>query len=517
MVGSDMATDSPRLASHAPNRITEGGSHANVQANISYKNFFFTGMFQEMDYEVPIGIASALTDRNEFGDMFAFGEFGFDLPIKEKGNLLFKAYYDYYKFKRMYEIFSYETGEMDMHTGFPPDEGLFGNPCHKSSVLGGEITADYEVFPGIALVAGFSYEYWKAYDVRHYANHNVTGDSLEVNGVVYPGFPYQYFPGGMTDISENGNWLEEADRSIKALYLQGTFDLKDLFSLERGVKSLSLTAGVRYDSYDDVGSTTNPRFGLVYAPTEKLYFKALYGTAFRAPSWESIYAKNNPAFVGNRDVEPENVRAFEFLIGYNFTENIRSSVTWYNMLAEDLIEAGEGTYRNFGEFESQGLEAEIRLAFGRFRYAYLNAAYQDVMNTTRKAIESKEGQIYTHGDFFPGNIPEFFGNIGMNWDFFDEHVIANLSLNYVGERKRSEEKRWAGEDLTDRDARDAIDAYALVNASLTFRNFFRGLEFQLSGFNLSDANYRYPVVNVRVTDDLPRPGRTFTGRISYSF
>jgi iron complex outermembrane receptor protein len=274
---------------------------------------------------------------------------------------------------------------------------------------------------------------------------------------------------------------------------------------------------VRYDHYDDVGSTTNPRFGLVYAPTEKLWFKSLYGTAFRAPGWSEMYAKNNPAYVGNGDVEPENVRTFEFLMGYNFTKNIRGSVTWYHMQAEDMVLGWEGTFRNVGKFESQGVEAEMKLVFGRFRYAYLNASYQNVADTTHTTIVSQEGQSYTHGDFFPGNVPEFSANLGVNWDFFSEHLIANLSLNYVGERKRTEEKVWAGEELADRDTRDSTDGYALVNTSLTFRNFFKGWEFQISGFNLLDEDVRDPVSATSIEYDLPRPGTTFTGRISYSF
>lgn len=517
IVESDTATNSTDLASHAPNELTESGNHANIQTNISYKNFYFTGLFQKMNYEDPIGIANALTDRNKCGDIFAFGEIGYELPIKDRGHLLVKWYYDYHKFKREYEIFSYETGEMDMHTGFPPGEGLFGNPVYRNSVSGGEIAADYEVLSGINLVSGFSYEYWKVFDVEHHANFNLTGNTLEVNGIEYPGYPYQYFPGGMIDISEKGNWLEEADRSIMALYIQGIFDLKELFSFEKGVKRLTLTTGLRYDHYDDVGSSTNPRLGLVYAPTEKLWFKGLYGTAFRAPSWSEMYAKNNPASVGNGDVEPENVRVLELLMGYHFTEKIQSSVTLFHILAEDLIKGSQGTFKNVGEFESQGVEAEIKLVYDRFRYAYINATYQDIMNTTHKTIESNGGQIFTHGDFFSGNVPNFYGSIGVNRDFFDEQVIANLSMSYMAERKRSEEKVWVGEKLMNKDTRDAIDAYILLNTSLTFRNYIKGWEFQVSGFNLLNDDHRDPVAIVGVKNDLPRPGRTFTGRISYAF
>jgi len=84
-----------------------------------------------------------------------------------------------------------------------------------------------------------------------------------VNGIIYPSFPYQYFPGGMTDVSENGRWHKTTDRTVTTLFTQATIDLKEIFSLEKGVKNWAVTIGGRYDHYDDVGSSTNPRFGMV--------------------------------------------------------------------------------------------------------------------------------------------------------------------------------------------------------------------------------------------------------------
>lgn len=51
-----------------------------------------------------------------------------------------------------------------------------------------------------------------------------------------------------------------------------------------GLYSLDLTAAIRLDDYNDVGSTWNPKFGLNWAPTEWLKLRASYGTSFRAPT-----------------------------------------------------------------------------------------------------------------------------------------------------------------------------------------------------------------------------------------
>ncbi|MDM8558677.1 TonB-dependent receptor [Candidatus Parabeggiatoa sp. HSG14] len=516
IIESDMATNSPFFASHAPNKMTSQGKHANLQTNLSYNNLYFSGLLHKtIDYAVPVGIANALSDRNEYQTLYAFGELGYKLPINDKGNVLIKAYHDYSEFEPLYEIFSYETTAMDMHTGFPSGEGIMGSPRTKQSVTGVEITTDYQISSSIQLVTGLSYEYWKQFDIESHANHNVTGYPLEVDGIVYPPFPYQYFPNGMTDISENGNWLKEADKTVMALYGQSTFDLKKMLALN--VNNLSLTFGIRHDDYSDFGSSTNPRLGLVYAPTKKLWFKALYGTAFRAPSFGELYARNNPAYVGNENVKPENVTTTEGMIGYNFTKNMTTNLSYFHIQVEDIIEGIDGSWNNMGKLESNGIEAELKIGFDKFKYAYGNFSYQEVNNITHAKITSKGGKIYTQGDFFPGSVPELYGNIGMNYDFFKRQLIANISLNYIGKINRNEKRKWAGENLVLADSREPITAYTLLNASLTFKNLFRGLEIQLSGFNLFDKNYRNPQLSGAIKYDMPRAGRTFMGRISYSF
>lgn len=51
-----------------------------------------------------------------------------------------------------------------------------------------------------------------------------------------------------------------------------------------GIRKLDLSLAVRYDDYSDVGSTTNPKYGVTWAPIDGLRFKASYGTSFRAPT-----------------------------------------------------------------------------------------------------------------------------------------------------------------------------------------------------------------------------------------
>lgn len=55
-----------------------------------------------------------------------------------------------------------------------------------------------------------------------------------------------------------------------------------------GVHRLALSAAVRYENYNDLGTSTDPRLGLVYAPSPSLALRATWGTAFRAPRLEQM-------------------------------------------------------------------------------------------------------------------------------------------------------------------------------------------------------------------------------------
>jgi len=511
-IESDIAAVIPIYAPSASREMTNESEYHAFQTNISYDSLYFSAFFQKIGYESPVGVSLLLTDEDDIDTSYAFAELGYKLPAGDRGNLQMKAYYDYNNSESMQEDAPEETAEM--YIGFPEGEGLHAGGQVKNSVTGAEITADYEPCPGIGLVAGASYEHVRQYDVKTYANYNLTGKPLEIGGDIYEPFPFRYFPGRI--LPDSAKWCRNTDRNIAAVYAQGIFDLKKIFSLKGSTENLTLTLGGRYDNYDDIGSSTNPRMGIVWAPAEKLWFKALYGKAFRAPNFIELYLQNSPAS-GNPDLKPEKITTFEGLVGYHFTRAVSGSLTGFYVEAENLIRYSEFMYENIGKTESCGMEAELKAAFGKNRYAYLNFTWQDVRDTTHSVIVSEKEQTYVQDDFHPGTAPEFYGNIGVNYGF-TERIIGNISLNYVGERDRSEEKMWLGETLVRKDQRDPVRERWLINASMTFRGFLvKGTEFQFSGFNLLDEDHRDPEPNGYILNDIPCSGRAFTGRISYSF
>ena len=56
------------------------------------------------------------------------------------------------------------------------------------------------------------------------------------------------------------------------------------------LKSLDVTAALRYDHYSDFGSTTNPKFGFRFQPAKAILLRGSYSTGFRAPSLYELNA-----------------------------------------------------------------------------------------------------------------------------------------------------------------------------------------------------------------------------------
>jgi len=68
---------------------------------------------------------------------------------------------------------------------------------------------------------------------------------------------------------------QEGKRTVSAVFAELNVPI---------VKSLDVTAAVRYDRYSDFGSSTNPKFSFRYQPVQQALFRGSYSTGFRAPS-----------------------------------------------------------------------------------------------------------------------------------------------------------------------------------------------------------------------------------------
>jgi len=75
------------------------------------------------------------------------------------------------------------------------------------------------------------------------------------------------------------------------------------------LKTLDITAAVRYDHYSDFGSTTNPKFSFRYQPSKAILLRGSFSKGFRAPSLYELNAAQTYGNSGGGQNDPVNCPA----------------------------------------------------------------------------------------------------------------------------------------------------------------------------------------------------------------
>ncbi|WP_336952476.1 TonB-dependent receptor [Sphingobium aromaticivastans] len=118
----------------------------------------------------------------------------------------------------------------------------------------------------------------------------------------------------------------KANRTIVAVFGELAVPLVGSGNARPGLQRLDLSLAVRHERYSDFGSTTNPKIGLVWEPTDGLQLRGSWGTSFRAPALPEIFDPFRVSYTqlpttgggnlpvlslrgGNRDLEPEKAKS----------------------------------------------------------------------------------------------------------------------------------------------------------------------------------------------------------------
>ena len=93
-----------------------------------------------------------------------------------------------------------------------------------------------------------------------------------------------------------GNTLPvSAKRNVESVYAEINVPL---------LKSLETDFAVRYDNYERVGDTINPKASVRWQPTKELLFRSAVGTGFRAPSLTDLYSAQGGSVAANGTRDP---------------------------------------------------------------------------------------------------------------------------------------------------------------------------------------------------------------------
>ncbi|MCP4654310.1 MAG: TonB-dependent receptor [bacterium] len=276
--------------------------------------------------------------------------------------------------------------------------------------------------------------------------------------------------------------LEGRGRLLHSVTVQDEIRIRETFTV---------TAGLRYDDYDDVGISVTPRLAAVWRLRKRHILKAQYARAFRPPSFLEMYVRSNPLFGGDPEIEPAIIDTFE--LGYVYRQpRTVGRVTLYDAELDDLIVLSGGRYTNSEGGWLRGVELELERELASSLKLDANLSYAD------------NEQLDT-GERMPGTA-SWLGNLRLLWQPRASAAL-NLDARYVGRRSRDP-----------RDPREDLDGYHAVDLTASVLRL-RGKGWTLRGGvqNLFDEDVRYPAPRDTFPEDYPQPGRRWWMQLAYEF
>ena len=174
----------------------------------------------------------------------------------------------------------------------------------------------------------------------------------------------QYFNPSALNVSDNILGDSAADGLYATSHGRNVFGLFGEIDAPIS-KQWELQFAARYDHYDQVGGTVNPKFGVRFQPTKELMFRGSASTGFRAPSLTDLY---RPTSIGqtatlpdpvcmaandndlgycadnwythrysNPNLKPEKSRQFSLGAVFEPNQNLTMSLDYWNITKTDLI------------------------------------------------------------------------------------------------------------------------------------------------------------------------------------
>lgn len=485
--GPDVLRNTP--FSRAPGPVNEKEHDRNAVFQLDYKDFNFMVQWAKVGAGDAFGLAYALPDPEprimrevDMLSVQAEQHWALTSDLNVRAHM---GWLDYSLKSGLHQFYPPGFAGINPMTSQPfyPD-GLIGSPnyAERKYRAGAEFNfngvEDHEWLFGFEWLSTDSGD---TYAIRNY-NPNVFIPSTNIP-----------MPAPLAVNRGDQNWLEEGlTRRVWGLFVQDQYSMSD---------KMTITAGLRFDSYDDVGSAVSPRLAGVYRLDGKRTLKVQYARAFRPPTFLETSTKNNPVIIGSPDIESELIDNYE--LGYIFNDGVNMLRTTlfradlHNLIA---IDSATNRYTNKGEVGAIGAELEYARKFGR----------KLKLDSTLSYVEATDVDTHEH----VADVGHVIANLGLMYRPWADYVFS-AQYRYVGEKEREVA-----------DPRGDLSDYELMDVSAAVEDLFMpGLSGRAGVKNLFDADVRLPspLVSFGGTlipsypEDYPRPGREFWLQLEYAF
>ncbi|MEZ0149099.1 MAG: TonB-dependent receptor plug domain-containing protein [Candidatus Reddybacter sp.] len=486
-INSDLQTILDELsgtnASLSPGSLSQERENIDGRFNLLYKNLNFNiGLQLRDDAGIATGIAQALDPKGRASSARYSTDLSYN-NLNFTDNIGIKATISYLQTSQEVEkdfiLLPPGTTGSPLNP-YPYPDGIIGNPEVYERHYRGNFSSTFRGIDRHELMGGVGYYFGEIYKVKEEKNFGID----PATGLpIFPGSP-------LVDVSDTPYaFLNENERENSYIFIQDVWHLAD---------DWELTTGLRFDHYSDFGDTTNPRIALVWSARHNLTVKALYGEAFRAPSFAETGEQANPAFLGNPDLEPETLKSYELAFNYKPNYDLTLDLNLFQYYWKDIIQftpdiGGTRTAQNAGEQEGHGIELEASWQVNDYLSMLSNYSWQkseDEQNNA-DAANAPEQQFYIRANAsLPGG-----------WNM-------TLQANRVMGRNRAFD-----------DPRQDIDDYTTVDFTLRKSFLTDQLELSLITKNIFNDDAREPSPNGQpvpaITNDLPLARRRIYGEIRY--
>ena len=512
----------------APGTYRVERERIDLSLKMSYHDFTFHGKFLERQRGPFLTSFYALNDSSHEDVRHIYADLEYRRYLTERLEFNGRIYADDFLLDFKQQVGQGLRLPVEKETGrefIEFQHGLLSEASAKSQRVGGEGVLDFRLFKNNDLTLGATYEYFAVDDVVYRTNEFAPLLGTDPNQ-----------PEDIQNIFQNVKL--SSFQHFAAIFAQDTWQIRP---------DVDLTLGLRGDYFSEFGGVLTPKVGITYEPSRQWNFKALFGSAFRIPSFTESFLAEATLAEGETDESSgtlgklvvEELRTFELGLGYKPLEWLVGELNYFytdiNQLAETADEeedTGEypiGTsrvYQNVGGIDVHGFEAEIqgksakeiglgiipRIMSSTF---WINYSFQDAKDSdTHRPVP---------------DIARHKGNIGINFNLsaaedshdtlgvfrtFSDEFSLYFNLFLCGERLRSPD-----------DLRDPLPAYGILDMTLTAYDLFdRGLDFSFSIKNLLDEEYHDPSpefaedsVFSTIPGDFPTPGRSFFVEFRYKF
>jgi outer membrane receptor protein involved in Fe transport len=308
--------------------------------------------------------------------------------------------------------------------------------------------------------------------------------------------------GGLQPDPNAGQLADGVSRRVLGAYLQDIFD---------PWAPLSIIAGLRLDDYSDFGSSWNPRVSVVYRPSSLFWVKALYGSAFSAPTFQELYdntsADLNGGYVGNPNLGPEKIWTGEGEVGLKLPLGSGgfdvSANAFHNDISGSIEEIplfGNLTpLENAANVSQWGVEGQVRL---RYKWLSVSGNVSDLIDD-RVTFSYSDPAIQLQATSSElTDIPRVLANLGISVGPFYGLTLTALT-HFASERQND----W-------RTALETAHAWTippevdldLVLSTATFWSFFRAF---VAVYNATGTPMYDPTPYANDVANLPRMPTSF--------